>query len=63
LRNSELFGSGASFGSAAMPSTVRPAPSIRHLKQGLPSKASYPPQSTVADRPGRCTHIAVRAKT
>ena len=34
VRNSELWGSGASFGSAAMPSRLRPAPSIRHLNQG-----------------------------
>jgi hypothetical protein len=62
-RNSELSGSGASCGPVVMPSTLRPVPSIRHLKQGLPSKASYPPQSMVADRSGRCTHIAVRRQT
>jgi hypothetical protein len=42
VRNSELWGSGASFGSAAMPSRLRPASAIRHLNQGLPSKASHP---------------------
>jgi hypothetical protein len=55
LRNSELLGSGASFGSGAMASTLRPAPSIRHLEQELPSKASHP--SSVVDGRGQTGQV------